>query len=660
MSRLLVIDEDSGRRLILRSRLSEAGYELVLAETGARGLIEARSGPFEAVLVGARLSTGVDGHEVCRRLKAIPESAHVPVVVYVDDASGAEEMVRAYEAGCDAFVARPDLPALEHVLRGLARQRARLEELHGVLQALTAANAPAATPRATAETARRGAPSERSESEAALAAEHTAALRELAGGHPDGVLVVDADGLVCHADRGACELLGSRVEGSHLGSLIPASGLEAAVRDARIEIREGLRFDLPARRGRAPRSMVAIVVPLLAQARDDGPPLRIVELHDGLRRRIAAEALRVHEPALSAAEAGPLVEAAREAFRPCGLRGTSEHAVRLREQAARAAGHHDPVLLRGERGAGVSRLARTIHWSSSSGGSLIEVRCGAHSEAHLELELFGTARAGKTPERPGLFHLAQGGTIFLDEVGELGLALQDRLLHFLETGLVERRGGRGERLDVRVITSTSTVLEGAVAEGRFRADLLERLSRSEIDVQRLADRPEDVSEIADAFAKQFGSGRGVTSIAPIALAALTAHKWPGHVAELEACIERAALRATPPAIVLDDLPCALRELAGPGARDELTPRPAVRTEPRAGTHSVAGLPGREMTPVVRARAAGEPWDIPANEPVSLGLYERHALMRAIAECEGDKLAAAKMLKLGKSTMYRKLRRYGLV
>jgi len=666
MGRLLVIDEDSGRRLVLRSRLSEGGFEIVVAENGARGLSEARAGAFDAILVHARLSTGVDGCEVCRRLEAIPELALVPVVMYVDDVAGEDEMVRAYEAGCDAFVARPDLPALEHVLRGLARQRARLEELHSLVQALTAAKSASAAPGTGADArpspapARRGAQAERPDSEPTLGVEQLAALRELAGGRPDGVLIVDAEGLVRHADRGACELLGSRVEGAPLGSLIPASGLEAFVRDARVEAREGLRFDLPARRGRPARPMTAVVVPLLAQARDSGPPLRIVELHDGVRRRIAGEALRVQEPSLPRAEAATITEAAREIFRPWGLLGASPLAVKLREDAAHAAGHHEPVLLRGERGSGRGRLARTIHWSGTSVGPLIELRCGAHAEEHLEAELFGVARTASTIERPGHLHLAHDGTLVLEEIGELPLALQARVLHFLETGQVERRGSqRGERLEVRLIASTTGALDAAVAEGRFLPDLWERLARHAIELPRLADRPGDLEELAVAFVRRFGGGRGVESLSPSALAALREHTWPGNLTELESCLERACSRARAPAVTLEDLPRLVRDHATPGVQGELSPRPPPRTDSAAGTHSVPGLLTREITPMPRLAHAPQPWDIPAGEPVSLQLYEKHALLRAIAQCEGNKLAAAHLLKLGKSTMYRKLKRYDI-
>jgi len=672
MARLLVIDEDSGRRLILRSRLSEAGHALTLAENGARGLVEARSGLFDAVLVDARLSLGIDGCEVCRRLKAVPERAHVPVVIYVDDPSGVEEMARAYDAGCDAFLARPELPALEHVLRALARHRARLEELMVQVSALGAAREaprstadalrPAGEIRTGAELRRRA--GDRGEPEPPLSPDHAAALRELASGRPDGVLLVDAEGLVRHADRGASELLGGRIEGAHLGSLVPASGLEAFVRDARVEAREGLRFDLPPRRGRLARTMLAVVVPLLPQPREEGPALRIVALHDGLRRRLAAEALRVGEPGLSRSEATPLIEAARELYRPCNLLGASPSAERLREEVAHAATGHDPVLLLGERGSGRRRVARTIHWSGTATGSFVTVNCGAHTEDHLEQELFGLARANGSAERPGLFHLAQDGTLYLEDVNEMPPALQARLLRFLETGSIERRGSpRSERLDVRIVASSSAELSGAVAEGRFLADLLARLNAHAIRVPGLAGCPEDVEPLALAFVRRFGGAHGVTAIGPAALSALREHNWQGHAAELESCLERACAHARGPTVALDDLPRSVREHTGSQERDEMiVPRPPPHAASTSGTHRVPEIVDREITPHARPTGSArdsKAWDIADSEPVSLELYERKAILRAIAECGGDKLAAARLLKLGKSTLYRKLKRYSI-
>ncbi len=129
MSRILVIDDDSGHRLILKSRLGENGHEAVLADSGAKGLVEARAQQYDAFLVAARLGKGVDGYEVCRRLKGMPERAHVPVILFNDGGSAHDDPARAFEAGCDAYVTKPDLPALDLVLRVHLRAKKRLEEL---------------------------------------------------------------------------------------------------------------------------------------------------------------------------------------------------------------------------------------------------------------------------------------------------------------------------------------------------------------------------------------------------------------------------------------------------------------------------------------------------------------------------------------------------
>jgi CheY-like chemotaxis protein len=258
MSRILVVDDDSGHRLILKSRLVESGHEVVLADTGARGISDARAQPFDAVVVAARLGAGVDGYEVCKRLKGIPERAHVPVILFNDQTGVHEDQGRAFDAGCDAFVTKPDLPALDHVLRVHVKQKRRLEELSREIANLHEQVRRLKTPAESAPPI--VAPNHNAGRDAGREAtspngEHAAVLRELACSRPDGMLLVDSEGTVRYADRGACDLLGSRIEGHHLGSLAPASGLEAFARDARIEPREGFRFDLPARKGRAARAI---------------------------------------------------------------------------------------------------------------------------------------------------------------------------------------------------------------------------------------------------------------------------------------------------------------------------------------------------------------------------------------------------------------------
>lgn len=293
MHRILVVDDDSGHRLILRNRLAERGFDAVAADSGAKGLVEARGGRFDLFIVSAQLASGIDGYEVCRRLKSIPETNSVPVVLFQAQTHAGEHVERGYEAGCDAFVLGQELHGLDQVVRLLLKTRRQFLDLVEQLRALTDAS-------------RRGGERAR-EAEAPVrdSAEHQNVLRELAAGRPDGVLLVDGEGTVRHADRGACELLGARLEDRHLGSLFPATGLEAFVRDARTDVREGFRFEYNLRRGRAPRSLTATVVPFMTVMGRADQGLRIVLLHDAAKRRLAADLLRLPERGIPRDEYGP-------------------------------------------------------------------------------------------------------------------------------------------------------------------------------------------------------------------------------------------------------------------------------------------------------------------------------------------------------------------
>jgi DNA-binding NtrC family response regulator len=421
VSRLLVVDDDSGNRRILESRLAEHGHEVVASENGALGLALARETRFELVLVSTELKTGVDGFEVCRRVRALPESARPAIVLFCEQSPVPEVLERGYQAGCDAFVTRPDLPALESILVNLLRQRSRLTEIEEELGRLRE-QARRVTP------GRSAVPPVAAPSKEKEVGDRAGALRELACGRPDGLLLVDSEGTVRHADRGACEMLGGTLEGRHLGNLAPASGLEAFVRDARLEAREGFRFDLAPRKGHAVRSLSATVVPLVVQPGQHDPEMRVVLLHDSARRRLAAEVLHMQEPGIPRQEHGPLVEAAREAFRPEAMIGESAATTALRAALAEWCTGSMPVLLRGDHGTGKERAARILHYSGPATGAFVQVSCGALTAENLDLELFGRVR-GSSPEamadRPGLFHLAQGGTLYLADIGDAPMETQE-------------------------------------------------------------------------------------------------------------------------------------------------------------------------------------------------------------------------------------------
>ena len=129
MNRILVIDDDAGNRLIVKSRLSDLGYEVITTETGASGLMEVRSAPLDLVLVAASIDTGISSIDICRRMKAMPESAQVPVVLYSNQAPNPEEMSRAFEAGCDGFVNKAEMPVLDQRVKVHLKHKAVLDEL---------------------------------------------------------------------------------------------------------------------------------------------------------------------------------------------------------------------------------------------------------------------------------------------------------------------------------------------------------------------------------------------------------------------------------------------------------------------------------------------------------------------------------------------------
>jgi DNA-binding NtrC family response regulator len=659
MSRILVIDDDSGHRLILKSRLAETGFEVTLADNGAKGLVEARAQPFDAFLVAARMGKGVDGYEVCRRLKAIPERAHVPVILFNDQGGNHEDPSRAYEAGCDAFVTRPDLPALDHVLRVEVRNKRRIEELTRENQALHQQNKKLNGPE---ERGRAG----EADQPARENGDHAAVLRELATGKPDGLLIVDAEGTVRYADRGASELFGSRLEGTHLGHMAPASGLEAFARDARNESREGFRFELPARKNRAARLLYAVVVPLLAQAENERGALRVVLFQDAQKRRLASDLLKLPASSLPRAELGPLIEAAREVYRPQSLIGSSAAVQGLREAVVTALRNEGPVLLRGERASGTEHVARILHYAGHSTGSFLHARCAGQSAENLEVELFGYAKGalpGAAGERPGLFHMAQDGTLFLEDVTELSPELQERVLQFLSSGTVQRKGApKAERMGLRLVTSATSAIDHALQEGRFSRALFDLLALTHIPVPPLAQRPEDVEPLARHSLSRFGLSRRVLDFADDTLELLRRYEWPGSLAELEESIDQACALATDGILRIENLPRPLRDARARLIGDEIVP---ARRSPGAiqleGTHAIHEMPVHEMRPQptsLGARSLRE-WDITDSDPVSLDVYEKKAILRAIDISGGDKLAAARLLAIGKSTLYRKLKYHGI-
>jgi transcriptional regulator with PAS, ATPase and Fis domain len=234
------------------------------------------------------------------------------------------------------------------------------------------------------------------------------------------------------------------------------------------------------------------------------------------------------------------------------------------------------VLIQGESGTGKELVARAIHYRSPRKDKpFIAVNCSALTETLLESELFGHVKGsftGATANKKGLFEAADGGTIFLDEIGDVPPATQVRLLRVLQEGEVKRVGANDTiKVDVRVIAASNIDLSRAKDQGKFREDLFYRLNVITVALPPLRDRPEDVPLLAGHFLRLYAGkmGKKVTGISPQAMEALVCHRWMGNVRELENVIERAVVLTSREVVDVEDLPQQLRESPGGGGDVEV-------------------------------------------------------------------------------------------
>jgi DNA-binding NtrC family response regulator len=311
------------------------------------------------------------------------------------------------------------------------------------------------------------------------------------------------------------------------------------------------------------------------------------------------------------------------------LIGGSASFVEVLDLVTRIAPVDSTVLLLGESGTGKELLADAIHERSRrKSGPLVKVACAALAEGVLEAELFGSekgAYTGAHARRLGRFELAHRGTLFLDEVGEIPLSLQVKLLRVLQEGEFERVGGTETlRTDVRVITATNRDLEEEVKAGRFREDLYWRLNVIAVSVPPLRDRRDDIPILVQHFLEKVARATNrtpVPTLPPEVMAQLMAYGWPGNVRELENAIERAVVLTRDAAVRSTDLPEAVRRVA-----DDAAPPP----------------------PTVIHFEVGQ----------SLEALEREAIRRTLDVVEGNREAAASVLGISLATLYRRLREMG--
>jgi transcriptional regulator with PAS, ATPase and Fis domain len=318
-----------------------------------------------------------------------------------------------------------------------------------------------------------------------------------------------------------------------------------------------------------------VVRRLAAVSGADSGPIEVMELGDGSGRR-----LRVSAQGALPADARDLLmtltNVASLSLEVSGLRGFAEPrnlhqpddvidlpgfiafapATRaLKRDAARLASSRSTVIITGESGSGKEVIARTLHQlSARASGAFVAVNCAAIPRELFEGQLFGYRRGaftGAMADHAGMIRSARGGSLFLDEVGELPLDVQPKLLRFLENGEIFPLGERRSvQVDVRVIAATHRDLEALVRDGRFREDLFYRLQVVPLHVPALSERREDIIPLARHFLRQHSTPeREPPILAPDAIAALLAHNWPGNVRELRNVIERSLAFASTPSVL---------------------------------------------------------------------------------------------------------------
>jgi DNA-binding NtrC family response regulator len=344
---------------------------------------------------------------------------------------------------------------------------------------------------------------------------------------------------------------------------------------------------------------------------------------------------------------------------------------RVISQGRKVARSRLPVLIEGESGVGKELIARAIQGESERAGrSFVTVNCGAIPENLVESTLFGHEKGsftGAIDKRIGKFQEADGGTLFLDEIGELPLDAQVKLLRALQEGEVEPVGGRKPiKVDFRLISATNRDMIQLVKDGKFREDLYYRISGFPISVPPLRQRLDDVPELARYFLARFAAeeGKRVKAIRDDALELLMAYSWPGNVRQLENAVFRAVVLADGPELTPEEFPQIAAHVEGfsveiPAAPAQVAARPAYTGPALLGaeatipqTVEVGGGNGAKG-------AIGIPAVDEAGEMRTLEAMEADMIRLALGRYRGRMTEVARRLKIGRSTLYRKMRDYGL-
>lgn len=456
-------------------------------------------------------------------------------------------------------------------------------------------------------------------------------LPQLEGANFLNLLIVDDERAIREACRETAQALGFNAftadSAEHAYRILEAQGIDAVLLDLRLPGAGGIEA-LNQIKNRRPDAVVVVItgygtVQSAVQAMKNGAydyvtkPFSLDELKLLLERvsnhlKLKTENRMLREKVKSKMGFGNIV-------------GRAPEMEKLYRIIAKAAHSTHPVLILGESGTGKEMVARAIHFSGPYHDKpFIPVDCGSLVPTLIESELFGYVKGaftGAMHAKEGLLAIAEGGTIFLDEVGELPVDLQAKLLRAIQEKEIRPVGStKCVPINVRILAATNRDLELAVAQGTFRRDLYFRLNVLSLRVPPLRERRQDVPLLVGHFLERMAESSGQPrALSDEAMKALLAYDWPGNVRELENCLERCCAFTSGPMIHIGDLPPAISNLQ----RDS-------------------------------AKSDGQG---PAGKIVPMSELERQTILDTIAQLNGDKLLAARMLGIGKTTLYRKLKEY---
>jgi DNA-binding NtrC family response regulator len=453
--------------------------------------------------------------------------------------------------------------------------------------------------------------------------------REIPGANLLNLLVVDDERAVREGCRDAAQTAGFNTfiadSAEHAYKVLDTQNIDIVLLDLRLPGASGLEA-LRTVKGRRPNAVVIIItgyatVSSAVQAMKLGAfdyiskPFTLDELRVMLERAI--DELRL------TTEKRVLRERLRSKHGFGSIIGRSPEMEKLYRIIAKAAQSTHPVLIMGESGTGKELVARCIHYSGPFHDKpFIPVDCGSLVPTLIESELFGYVRGaftGAVRAKEGLLAIANGGTVFLDEIGELTVDLQAKLLRAIQEKEIRPVGStKRVTINVRILAASNRDLEAAVADGTFRRDLYFRLNVLSLRIPPLRDRLQDIPLLTEHFLERLSRNTGSQrTLSEEALNVMMGYDWPGNVRELENCLERACALSSGPTIQSADLPSPIQN----------------------ANHRIL------------AETTG------AGKIVPIADLEREAILRTIDQLKGDKLLAARLLGIGKTTLYRKLKEY---